>query len=631
MILRIGQSALRRRLRHHPSQSTLSTCWRPCLQPSHNLSHDAMLRQRYSFVKTSCFSFSSDSFHGISLDHKINEKTLHRSQIKEAEVVQSAEDVILTRGLIKEVTRAKLTAHYSDVDGLNEKSCDTSDGDAVVADIVKLDPYERRLKQLDEAQRLHRDIDPTQTMKYMHSCIIIGELQYEIGHLDDAQETYMTALKYMMSINGRGSGIDCGDEYPEESGKEHLMIAQCMHSLGAIYARCGEYDEALRWYNESLKRKQQILLDVSEKCKDVELDRSLRLHFELGKTYNGLATLEAMMGGEVHWEKAESLFREAEATYLHGYEYDVHTVDEPDNHAVTDRKLMDTNMLTKAAIQRMTSRHVMDLINVRSNMGELLRQRGQYENAVATLRSALEVAQILLECEEEAVIDGLYPDEQRNVVVDLLLQIADVLMSANSFDEAATNYEQALSAHILFRNQENDNYLRSDQKSFLPSPPTTPKLDNGNLSTATRIEATIRTNLAHALAQMGKENLSAEQYKAALSIKRRIGGDFHMDVAHTLMDFGSLLGGPLNDFTKALICFKEALYIYRTNLEDINRASELDSQSKLRSEKTSMQPFYDDDDTKEMERHIENALKNISLIEAALLKDRDGKSIRRRK
>ena len=130
---------------------------------------------------------------------------------------------------------------------------------------------------------------------------------------------------------------------------------------------------------------------------------------------------------------------------------------------------------------------------------------------------------------------------------------------------------------------------------------------------------------------MGKEMLSAEQYKAALSIKRRIGGDFHMDVAHTLMDFGSLLGGPLNDFTKALICFKEALYIYRTNLEDINRASELDSQSKLRSEKTSMQPFYDDDDTKEMERHIENALKNISLIEAALLKDRDGKSIRRRK
>jgi len=115
-----------------------------------------------------------------------------------------------------------------------------------------------------------------------------------------------------------------------------------------------------------------------------------------------------------------------------------------------------------------------------------------------------------------------------------------------------------------------------------------------------------------------------EQYQAALSIKRLIGGDSHLEVAHTLMNMGALLGGPLRDFTKALICFKEALYIFRTNLEESSRANN-------EPEKSIMPLPFDDDDSTEIERHAENALKNISLIEAALLKDRDGKSRVRRK
>ncbi len=626
-----GGNSVIARIRHHSLQTftqSIMIIWQPRLRPSPN--HVERCRQQLSMsMHSKRISNSSDSFQGLSLTEKIDESIGNRSSIHEAEVVPSVEDMRKIRSLIKEATRAKMTAHYSDAGVSTEKSCDDVDGEEGK---VKSDAYERRLHQLVEAQRLHREVDPTQTLAYTHSCMIIGELKYEIGHLDDAQDMYMTALKNIMSINCNSGGIDSGDEHYEGIVRGQLMIAQCMHSLGAIHARCGEHEEAVRWYNESLNRKQHILHEVSEPTA-----RSFSLRFELGKTYNGLAILEIIKDGEVQWDNAVSLFRKAEWNYLHGY--DTRTLNEQDIQSETDLKPID-----EATIQRMSPRHVEALINVRSNMGELLRQRGQYENAATTLWLALDLARISLDCviEKEATkggtniisstswLDGPCPEERRNVVVDLMLQIADALMSANNFDDAAASYEQALSAHISFRSQSKDT-TRSDRKTFLPSTFTAPKMDNIDLSAATRVEATIRTNLAHALAQLGKDNLSLEQYKAALSIKRRIGGDFHLDVAHALMDMGALLGGPLRDFTKALICFKEALYIYRANLEECDEASECDSKSEYRNEKTSIQSFLDDDDMEEMERHVENALKNISLIEAALRKDRDEKSIRRRK
>lgn len=585
-----------------------------CQQRPRSALHESIQKHYLSMQK--CFSSSSDIFHGISLNDKIKEDgvRVNSTTIREAEVVQSEEDKRRTRHLIKEVTRATMTAHYSDVSNENSDDTSNSKGDVSERKTSKLDSYERRLSKLNHAQRLHNDIDQNQQIEaYTHSCMVVGELQYELGYLDDAQDMYMAALKTTM--NSGSSSSDVGDDDHGRSVGEQLIIAQCMHSLGAIHARCGEYDEALQCYDESLKRKQQLLLDVTDKIIDGDnATGSLCLRYELAKTYNGLATLEVMKGGEVQWEKALSLLQEAERNYLHGYDIDM--------------------VLTKATIEQMTPRHVEALINVRSNIGELLRQRGKNEDAVNALRLALDTAKIALETaiEREAtieqthnsfssLIDGPSLDEQRNAVVDLLLQLAGVLMSANNFDEAAATYEQALSAHMSFR--KNDN-APTDHKPLSLTTPTNPKVGTIDLSAATRVEATIRTNLAHALAQIGQERLSLEQYQAALSIKRLIGGDSHLEVAHTLMNMGALLGGPLRDFTKALICFKEALYIFRTNLEESSRANN-------EPEKSIMPLPFDDDDSTEIERHAENALKNISLIEAALLKDRDGKSRVRRK
>ena len=589
----------------HQRQLHLNTTHHRRYWPKQN-QRESVLRSISSTSPAYLSSSPDTSFHGLTLDGKKEEHLVNQqhdpsaqpnnnnnnntttTQIQEAEVVESDEEKQRTHEFIKEMTRAELSAHSI----INDNSGNNNDDDASEGAII-LDPYERRMQQLNQVQQTHQIIDPQQTVQYVQSLMNMGELHYQLGDMKDSFETYMDALQRLME-NG-------------DAQQQQLLTAQCLHSIGAIHARCGEYDEALNWYEESLKKKQQLMN-----------------HYELGKTYNALAALEVMKGGEVQWDRAMLLFEDAERNYLYGYcEVDSETPEGKD---------CSSTELTKETLHQMSPQHLNSIINVRSNMGELLKQRGKYQEAIEKLRLSLDMAKLALEVAHEKTasssssttsnIDEPSPDEQRNAIVDLQLKIADTLMSGKMYDEAAEAYEQALSSHIYFRKWIKDNKIRGDttersfnqQQTILPATipdATTVKLD---LTTATTVEAAIRSNLAKALANIGQEKLSMEHCTVSLAIKRHIAGDGHMEVAHTLMQMGALNGGPLRDFTKALVCFKEALYIYRSNLED----------STKKNASSNSQVFFGDEEAEEYDRHIQNALKNISLIEAALLKDRDG-------
>ncbi len=72
-----------------------------------------------------------------------------------------------------------------------------------------------------------------------------------------------------------------------------------------------------------MKKKSKILNESSE-CGNVDISdgtaNSISIHYESGKTCNGLVALEIMKEGDVQWDRAMSLFQEAEKNYLHGYE-----------------------------------------------------------------------------------------------------------------------------------------------------------------------------------------------------------------------------------------------------------------------------------------------------------------------
>lgn len=569
---------------------------------AHNLMCTRRSPQQNQFTLNSSwrsFSTSDSSFHGITLPEHEGKgeqeapKYNSNPMIQEAEVVKSDEDKQKIRESIAEVVRAELSAYSTPKKGNAQYDDD--------GEVNALEGYERLLTMLYNAQARHDNMEQkTNTLEYTQSMMDLGELHYQLGNMEQSQDMYMSALKRLLA-----NRIDDG------GGK--MLIARCMHSLGAVHARCGEFDEAFRWYEESLKRKTEI---IGERSTSESISSC---HFELGKTYNAFAALQTMRGG-MHWREAMSMFQLAERHQLHGHLGD-------DEHG--DVIGMDANVPIKQIAGQLTPHHVQSIVNIRFNVGKLLQQHAHYDDAVDTFRAALDLARLDVErmtaddvTEHDAALAVGHPTsfERKNAVVELLVQIADCLASTQNYDEAAQAYEEALCYHIFFRRWKgNSSKSKGRESSCLPAiSATNIKLD---ISNATTMEAAIRSNLARALAHIGQEKLGLEHYEASLKIKRQIGGDGHVEVAHTLMGMGALHGGPLRDFTTALNCFKEALYIYRHKMNELSDENGISGSNR----------FFADEEADELDGHIQNAVKNIGLIEAALMKDReDGISKKRR-
>lgn len=555
-----------------------------------------------------CRRFTSDSsFHGIHLpDNDADDSDIQRNQptIQEAEVVKTDEDKQKIRESIAEVVRAELSAYSAPN---NNKTSQTDSDNSKEEENHVLEGYDRLMHMLNTAQTRHDriilDQQKTNSLEYIQSTMDLGELHYQLGNMEQSQDMYMSALKQLLEKNNADNDND------EVNGNSimMMMVAQCMHSLGAVHARCGEYDEAYRWYEEALKRKNDIVNSEGEASDSARCN-----NFELGKTYNAMAALQTMRGG-MQWKEAMSMFQLAERHQLHGYISD-------DNNEYDDI----LERVTKQTVEQLTPHHVQSIVSIRFNVGKLLQQQSQYGDAVDAFRSALELARLDIErmriddakeLDTESVSNPS-PFERKNIVVELLVHIADCLSSIHSYDEAAQAYEEALGYHIFFRKWEGRDRSNESEKQqescLLPATISTTniKLDIAN---ATTMEAAIRSNLALALAHIGQEKLGLEHYEASLKIKRRIGGDDHIEVAHTLMGMGALYGGPMRDFATALNCFKEALYIYRHKLNDLTGADSLSGSNK----------FFGEDEAEEIDVYIQNAVKNIGLIEAGLLKDRE--------
>ena len=554
-------------------------------------------QNQFTFNSWRSFVSSDSSFHGISLPEDEDDRQALQSSnnpmIQEAEVVKSDEDKQKIRESIAEVVRAELSAYSTPKQGNTQINDDE--------DKHVLEGYERLLQMLNNAQARHDHMKADNSLEYTQSMMDLGELHYQLGNMDQSQDIFMSALKQLLESN---TGIE---------RKSMLMVAQCMHSLGAVHARCGEFDEAFRWYEEAVRRKNEIIKESSNS------ESINSYHFELGKTYNALAALQTMRGG-LQWRDAMSMFQLAERHQLHGFL-------RSDDDTVLE---MEGNFVTKNILEKLTPHHVQSIVNIRFNVGKLLQQHGQYDDAVGTFRDALDLARLDVErmtiddvqdFGESSAVSHPSPFERKNSVVELLVQIADCHASAQNYDEAAQAYEEALGYHIFFRRWKGNSVESKRQEaSVLPATfsATHIKLDCDN---ATTMEAAIRSNLAHALAHIGQEKLGLEHYESSLKIKRQIGGNNHIEVAHTLMGMGAVYGGPLRDFATALNCFKEALYIYRGKMNELTDECGLSGSNK----------FFEDDETVEIDGHIQNAVKNIGLIEAGLLRDReDGITKKRR-
>ena len=490
------RAATRRWRVFNETPRTKKICHLSSISPEHG--QQLLQHRRHLTNSLAVASSSAHSFHGLDFPQEKSDAQDRRGvEVQEAEVVTSEQDNAQTRELIKEAVRAEMSAHSSVPTG------DTLAGDNATdsAKGKEMGPYERKLQRMGEAKRHHEKIDKrSQALEYAQSCIEMGELYYQLGDMDRCQELFVENLQDL--LNGNDT----------ESIRVQMMIAQSMHALGAVHARCGEYDEASRWYEESLKRKREMMESGSDSQDDDVSGRgesaSIFHRYELGRTYNGLAVLEVMRGGNGRYERAMSLFREAEHYY--------HPTSEKMERRDPCLQATDASLsLTKADIQKMTPQHVESIINVWSNMGELSRQHAKYEEAGKCFQLSLDAARMALENthEQGSATNQIDVKEQGSVIVDLLVKVADNLISANKHDEAAEAYEQALHSHVFFRKCRNGGKSTQQGKihqaatsALQPITTSAPKI-KFNLSTATTIEAAIRNNLAHALAQIGNSRI----------------------------------------------------------------------------------------------------------------------------
>ena len=173
-------------------------------------------------------------------------------------------------------------------------------------------------------------------------------------------------------------------------------------------------------------------------------------HYEMGKTINGLAAVEVMSGaGSTDWEKAMMLFQDSEHNYLHQYRRFAQMNDE----GVTNWENIPQEM-----VEEMTPHLVQLVIDVRSSMGEVLRQQGRHWEAVEVLHKALDLARMdvtRMNANEHQVnndeLDSMPNDPtleaRRNAVVDLMVKIADSHIADENYNYAASSYEKALVLH----------------------------------------------------------------------------------------------------------------------------------------------------------------------------------------
>ena len=317
---------------------------------------------------------SSDSFHGLKIDAEALENGTHN--VEEAQLVKTPQDKQKTRELIAQLVKAEILAYHTSTSKNDTGTCTNTEQteNSSAATATTSTPYDRQMTQLQKATKQHSQLSKHDILKYTRSCREVGEMYYKLGYMEESEQIAMDGLKNLMEHTTR-----------DDDNNISLVKSQIMHLLGAVMARSGEYDEAVHWYEESLRIKRELVQEgksSSSSCNN-KLEMS-QLHYEMGKTFNGMAALVVMSGGiqTTNWEKASTLFRDAESHYLYDFQHLFTHDDNAEGWGEITREMVDC-----------MSPHLVELVvNVRSNMGELLIQQKNYNEAVEMFQLGLDVA-----------------------------------------------------------------------------------------------------------------------------------------------------------------------------------------------------------------------------------------------
>lgn len=371
----------------------------------------------------------------------------------------------------------------------------------------------------------------------------IAMLEWQLGKLDDALILQKTILHIQMDYYSKKEtieptaesikGEDKANAQVEGGLPENMHVAQSLHAIGSIQSRLNETEDAKKWFDASLLMKQRILCD----------ELGYEHHYQLGKTYNGLAINALKMledeDGGISNDSIVNLIRMFESALNH---FVYHGEKKGDNNdAVNDEResqLGCTNLEDGYTGNSMADHPHVAVIN--ENMAMLYRQHGDFSMALQKYKESLRIELGWITTEE-------LESQGSSRVVDLLMDVGDCCKALDKFEQGLEAYEEALRLHLLV--------IRRMRKEAI---------DNNQNYTHNHVspmEGILRHNIGHMHAQMGRQKLAMEEYQTSLKIKKAI-GESNPEVALTLNAIGALKAS-LSEYESALAYFNEALYIYQ--------------------------------------------------------------------
>ncbi len=357
-------------------------------------------------------------------------------------------------------------------------------------------------------------------------------IQWEAGMLDDAQQTGEDILSRLIKMHSKDQGED--NDIPQ-----HMDIADIMNMIGSIQSRLNNPEEAERWYNASLEMKRSLL------------PNNIEYHFEIGKSLNGLALAQIQKyddseygngDGEINGDTALSIIQMLQEAMDH-YVF----------HGDGGDGKVDQDMADHPHVA-----------SINQNLAMLYRRHEDFQMAAQKYEQALRI-HMLWASSSDLEVDG------SEVIMDLLMNIADCWKGLGEFDKALGRYEEALKMHQLIIRREKR--VREHMKEDEDENSSQEESNNGNdivefdgeqsKEQGTALEAILRHNIGLMHAQIGQHEDAMAEYQSALRIKKTF-GETHPEVAVTLNGIGALLASK-GDGQSALAYFREALFIFREN------------------------------------------------------------------
>jgi tetratricopeptide (TPR) repeat protein len=333
--------------------------------------------------------------------------------------------------------------------------------------------------------RIREETFPDSTGWYRSGLVLL-----KIGQPEKAQQVYEILLK----------------QETDESRK-----APIYNQLGWVKYERGEYEEAIRFYEKSIK--------IEEKRKPLN-------HQNLANSYNNIGVVYDKMG---EYPKALSYYEKA---------LEIKQQSLPPNHpdlaasysniSMAYEKMGDYSKVLSSCEKALSIRQQSlppnhpDLAVSYNNIGSVYRKMGEYPKALSSYEESLAI--------QQQSLPSNHPD-----LATSYNNIGSVYNSMSEYPKALSYYEKALSIQ---------------QQSLSPNHP--------NL-------ASFYNNIGSVYGGMREYSKALSSYEKALAIQQQSLSPNHPDLASTYNNIGGLYGG-MNEYSKALPYFEKALEIRQQSL-----------------------------------------------------------------